>query len=304
MSEPVMSVVKRELHSKLREQIAAFNKGLGGDALFGHFEDEKNFHLQLLTKSSSFTISRGPPDEKPDPVYAASTDDMVTVRGELAFEFGNDSREEYYLKSFGHKLGGIIVNDMLDVGIACLCAALRSQRKARRERVGDPLDKNYLLWGNDGSHPSAKTWLMHSRPYFVLLGDDILTPLCRNLFSFDEGGFISELFPKVFVIRDHENLTTSNSNYCAIGLLRCGLAVLLKSVNIDDSNDNGVYRITWSHNIFVKGFQWVGEQTADINQLSKKENWQLKTNKTERLAGYIIEDVLSDVREHVATGGK
>ena len=133
---------------------------------------------------------------------------------------------------------------------------------------------------------------MHSRPYFVLLRGDILTPLCRNLFSFDEGGFVSELFPKAFVIRDHEDLSANNSNYCAIGLLRGGLAVILKNINIDKGDDNDTYRITWSHNIFVKGFQWVGEQPADINQLSENRNWRLKMDKTERLAGYIVEDVL------------
>ena len=304
MSSHVMSVVKEEIYGRLRSQIAAFNKALGGDVLFGHFEDETQFYDQLFAISSSLTISRGQPAGKPDPIHAPSADDMVTIQGGLAFELGHISSKEHYLKDFGRKLGGVIVNDMLDVGIACLCAALRSHNKVTCSRVGDSFDRSYLLWGNDSSRPSSRTWLMHSRPYSVLLGDDISTPLCRNLFFFDEGGFVSELFPKAFVVRDHEDLAINNSNYCAIGLLRGGLAVLLKKINIDGGDDNDTYRITWSHNIFVKGFQWVGEQPADINQLSKDESWKLKVDKTKRLAGYIVEDVLNETREHVATGGR
>ena len=94
MSSHVMSIVKKELCGKLRGQITAFNEALGGDMLFGCFEDEKKFYEQLFAVSSSLTISRGQPAGKPDPVHAPSADDTVTMQAGLAFELGHDSSKD------------------------------------------------------------------------------------------------------------------------------------------------------------------------------------------------------------------
>ena len=298
------AMFKEGFIKELESQTAAFSEATHDTILLGcegsedrEDEDTKAWFFFLAgTKGlRGHFVSASGNDEVVEVISPMSAADAVTIRCGHGFKFPPYQLEKGDPKLFDKALAKVIARSLFDAGIACLYGALTSvDKKEAILGCTSGTFKGAYLHERGGFSCPPHTWLAHSTPYFGLIEEyDLYKSLPKSTFSFEGGGFVTELLLKCLVVRDSDFLSVGGDSdekidkYRTIGLYRGGLAAFLDGFSVEISDN--VYRFSWNQSIAVKGFAWKGGGDASYDQLHDTNSWQTKTNNKEEWAGFIIE---------------
>ena len=291
--------LKSHFDKGMRKRIDPLSVGNGnitqGSMCFGYEEDEQFFSLVGFAE---MTALRQPSDNTTS-VQMMEDSDAVTIASKSSIKFEHDKIVKLKPETLADAMAGGVVRDMLDVGIVCLQGALAQNVDV----APDVLNADFL-------HDNTKlSWIAHSTSLSDLISR-MFRPtdfLKKNLYSFDNVGFIRELALKPIIVRDSHALEVNNgreiSMYRTIGLSKGGLAVFVDKADFDTTRSD-TCQLTWRVRVAVRGFRWQGDKKPinDITKLCEPSNWQAKTEEKDRWAGIILERALPSASKQANAG--
>jgi len=213
-------------------------------------------------------------------------------------KMGQDPRVMSYI--LGQMMGGAKMKDMLNTILLALVGAISGTGNTHNisAATGDAANATYLAlvealakMGDQASRIVA--WTMHSKPYFNLVGDGIISKVVNVADGFMIYGGVPATLGRPVVVTDSPALL-AGGNYSTLGLVAGaatveeseGQTIMFEPVT---GKQNLVYRFQgeYAYNVGCLGFKWrkeAGENPADT-ALAAAANWTKNVGSDKLTAG-------------------
>jgi len=212
-----------------------------------------------------------------------------------------------WFEMMGGQYGKTKTEEQLNMAFNALVAALEAQTAIVYDATGTSatslthgnLVEGMALFGDRSS--SIKAWVMHSKPYFDLVGNAISDKITNVADVVIYGGGPGT-FNKPVIVSDSSYLidsSTSTSEYYVLGLTE-GAAQLTQSAedtiaNVDEVT--GLEQLAvrsqaeFAYNLSIKGFEWdsdIGSSNPTAATVGTGSNWDKVVTSDKDLAGIMI----------------
>lgn len=204
--------------------------------------------------------------------------------------------------TIGEQLAKATVADMLNAGIRCGVAAIKSNTAVVSDATSAVIDfkamtKAAQLFGDRSS--AIRAWVMHSGAVTGLY----LNALSNNerLFTYENVVVYRDPFGRVIIVTDSNDLTfdKSGTRYNTLGLTEGGITVSsqndFNSVIVPKTgkeNITNAYQAEWSYGVSVKGYGWKvssGGSNPNDTALATSTNWEKVATSHKDTAGVLLQ---------------
>jgi len=305
------------MYEAVAQNLDALNANSAGTILLGNEFLKGDYARTSFTKILTTPVTRR--DMTSVAVVtdkAASQAEVVSVKilkkfGPFAHAIGALKQigmtNEDWFKMMGDQYGKTKTEEQLNMALNALVAALEAQTSIVYDATSTSatslthgnLVEGMALFGDRAS--SIKAWVMHSKPFFDLVGNAISDKIA-NVADAVIYGALPGTFNKPVIVTDSSYLidsSASTSEYYVLGLTE-GAAQLTQSAadtvaNVD--NVTGLEQLAirsqaeFAYNLSIKGFEWdsdSGSSNPTAATVGTGSNWDKVVTSDKDLAGIMI----------------
>ena len=305
-----------EFHSGVNETLeqnaAEIETGVAGAIRMISVNQRGDFEKESFFKNIANVTSRRDPDDITDAAGTKLTQEelsAVKINGMIGpvyntldsfKKIGSDPAVFSFL--VGQQAGVSVSLDWINTGVLALTTAMQTETDMVLDIAGGTetdktlnaiyLNQGLALLGDRASR--VRAWVMHSKPFFDLVGNQILDKVTGISDTVVYGGAPGTLGRPVYVT-DSPALINGAGNYIVLGLTEDALVInqsedqtVATDLDLGKGNILMVLQGEYAFTIKVKGFRYTGAAAPDDSVLGNAANWNYEMDSVKSGPGVVI----------------